>query len=883
MRTKKLGLDEAMRLAISNHRAGQLVQAEAVYRQVLDARPDHPDALHLLGVLLHQRGDSASATELIEKAVALGPGNARYWNNLGLAYAATGKLESAAERFRKAVDIAADYAEAHANLGDVLLRSGEVDAAVACYERALALNPGFAAAWSNLGNAMQRLGRADDAADAYRRAAELKPDHAAFQANLGTALQNLGCLSAAVCSYRRALELRPNSANVHTNLGNALRKLGELDEAAESHRRAIAISPDFAEAYCNLAAVLRDQGRLEDAAEHNRRALALKPDLADAHYNLGNVLRDLGKTEEAVPCYRRAIELRPRLGAAHLSLAGALKLLGNSIEAFKSGLLAVELDESPRTKSAFVQYVKTMAFVRADPLADRIRPIVLRAMSEPWGRPSDLSWIAASLIKLDPDTLGCIKRVGDAWPRRLDWDDLFGTTGLRAVVKDRLLYCLLENTPVCDVEIERFLATARRALLHSIVQGHGEEDFWPWGNEVLSFCCALSQQSFINEYVLPYVEDELSQAAALRDQASSVLSAGGLLSPWHVSILAAYFPLYSLAGAERLLDSNWPDSVESLLTQQIREPQEELRYRESIPDLTPVEDHTSRLVRSQYEENPYPRWVRCPPITDPLRVDPFFEKRVPGATVKAQDGDLDILVAGCGTGRHPIETARQYPNARVLAVDLSLTSLSYAKRKTVELGLTNIEYAHADILKLGMIERRFDLIESVGVLHHLADPMEGWRTLVAMLRPNALMRLGFYSELARQHVVAGRRYIAERGYGSSPADIRQCRQDIIELAQQDRMFRRLSTTRDFSSTSSCRDLLFHVQEHRFTLPQIAGALEELDLQFVGFALEPEVVRAYQLRFPDDQDMRGLDSWHVFEQEYPDTFVAMYQFWVQKNS
>ena len=93
---------------------------------------------------------------------------------------------------------------------------------------------------------------------------------------------------------------------------------------------------------------------------------------------------------------------------------------------------------------------------------------------------------------------------------------------------------------------------------------------------------------------------------------------------------------------------------------------------------------------------------------------------------------------GCGTGQHSIETARRFKGAQVLAIDLSLASLCYAKRQTRALGQNNIHYAQADIMMLSSITQTFDVIETSGVLHHLADPLAGWRVLLSMLRPGAL-------------------------------------------------------------------------------------------------------------------------------------------------
>jgi SAM-dependent methyltransferase len=250
------------------------------------------------------------------------------------------------------------------------------------------------------------------------------------------------------------------------------------------------------------------------------------------------------------------------------------------------------------------------------------------------------------------------------------------------------------------------------------------------------------------------------------------------------------------------------------------------------------------------------------------------------------DTGIDILIAGCGTGQHSIATAQRYGNANVLAVDLSLTSLCYARRKTEELGLGNIEYAQADITSLSTLGSpemggpMFDLIESVGVLHHLANPLAGWRELLALLRPGGFMRLGFYSAFARQNETDARLYIAEKGYAPNAEDIRRCRQDMMSPENAPR-FRKVLSARDFYTMSECRDLLFHVQEHHYTLPQLKENLLELDLAFLGFTLESDVSKRYRERFPEDISQTDLDKWHTFELENPDTFKGMYQFWLQK--
>jgi SAM-dependent methyltransferase len=241
--------------------------------------------------------------------------------------------------------------------------------------------------------------------------------------------------------------------------------------------------------------------------------------------------------------------------------------------------------------------------------------------------------------------------------------------------------------------------------------------------------------------------------------------------------------------------------------------------------------------------------------------------------------EIDILVAGCGTGQESIEFAQAFPRGRVLAVDLSLASLAYAERKARELRIANVEHAQADLTKLGVLGRRFDLISSVGVLHHLADPALGVRALAGMLAPGGHMLVGLYSDRARTDVVAARTFIAQRGFHATSDDIRRCREALIGEPNED--FAPIALRSDFYVTAECRDLLFHVQEHRFTLPQIGALLDALGLRFDGFMLRPDVARLYAARHPNDPRMLDLASFDAFEAQFPHAFAGMYIFWVGK--
>ena len=241
---------------------------------------------------------------------------------------------------------------------------------------------------------------------------------------------------------------------------------------------------------------------------------------------------------------------------------------------------------------------------------------------------------------------------------------------------------------------------------------------------------------------------------------------------------------------------------------------------------------------------------------------------------------MEILVAGCGTGQQSIRTSQQFPKARILAIDLSRSSLAYAIRRTRELNVSSIEYAQADLLKLSALGRQFDVIMAGGVLHHLADPWTGWRTLLSLLRPGGFMFLGLYSKTARRDVVRLRKSIAEQGYGSTADEIRRCRQDLMNLGNG--VGSADGRPSDLFTISGCRDLLFHVQEHCVTPTEIERFLQENNMAFLGFDIAAEVLQSYRLRFPRDRAATNLAQWQVFENENPDTFVGMYQFWIQKR-
>jgi SAM-dependent methyltransferase len=482
---------------------------------------------------------------------------------------------------------------------------------------------------------------------------------------------------------------------------------------------------------------------------------------------------------------------------------------------------------------------------------------------------------AATFIRQSPIIATYVVRIAGKWPLPITNVELFGNESVIPLANDLFLRCAMEAMTLPGVQLEVLLGYARAELLR--LTGERAEDNGEIDEDIVAFACALARQCFLNEYIYVQAEAESGLASVLRDRLLQDLASGAAITPLTLAVVATYFPLHAIPMAQALLRRDWPATVTGLLQVQLREPLEEVGEHTTVATLTPIKNSVSLQVMRQYEENPYPRWTINP-------LNAFAADQARGRTIPTAErqAELDILIAGCGTGLHAVQVAQAYPNARLLAVDVSLTSLAYARRKTRELGLRNIEYAQADILELGTIDRTFDSIESVGVLHHLAEPMAGWRLLISLLRPGGRMCIGLYSNLARRVIVEARAHIAACGYHATDGDIRRCRQDIIREAERWKM---LINGKDFYSMSGCRDMLFNVMEHRFTIPKIAAFLNENDLSFLAFEPfdDPTVIEKFHKQFPGTADEANLDQWHRFEVDHPETFWGMYIFMVGKNA
>lgn len=327
---------QQLQQAVSLHQRGQLTEAEAIYRRILDILPQQFDALHMLGVLEGQRGNPEAALDLIGRAIRTDRRNPAAHNNHGNALRALGRHKEALASFDRALALRQDYPEALNNRGNALRDLGRPKEALASYDKALALRPDNLESLSNRGNALRELARPDEALASFDHALALKPDNPEVLNNRGTVLCDVKRHDEALASFDRALALKPGYAEAHYNRGNTLRELGRYDDALASYDRALALKTDYVDALKNRGAALRALSRMDDALETFERILALKPDDAEVLENCGHVLNALKRPQEAIASFQGALACGgdPDLIHYYLAALGAAPLPSSSPQSY---------------------------------------------------------------------------------------------------------------------------------------------------------------------------------------------------------------------------------------------------------------------------------------------------------------------------------------------------------------------------------------------------------------------------------------------------------------------------------------------------------------------------------------------------------------------
>jgi len=664
------------------------------------------------------------------------------------------------------------------------------------------------------------------------------------------------------------LENNPDHFETVFYLGSLYLQMNNFKHAKIFLQRVLSIQPNMPGALINLAITLTELGEYKTSIEHFNKAIEIEPKSSIAHFNLGNVLCKSNEYLKAIKHYKQTIDIDENHILAHNNMCIAFIELGKPFEAMMCSRNAISIDPNYTLalNNMSILFKETQFLNLSEENNIILKNLMIFLFKRNDINHKDLFRNAKKFLYFEKANINLKEIVNSE-------SILLQNKSILSLLKNELFLLMMQKSLMADILIEKILLKLRKEFLYNYL--NNKKNIL---KDNINFLISLAEQCFLNEYVYAQTNEEDNFIKSLVDE----IIKSDKIDELKIIILGTYVPLANYTNiANKLINYKSKNILfNDLIDMQIKEPFEEKNLSTSIPSLENVTNYVSKKVRDQYEKYPYPRW-RYTYARSPGSFLKFVSNQIKPNKVEFNNNfqKPNVLIAGCGTGNHICQVAN-YLNANILAVDLSLASLAYSKRKTTELGINNIEFLQTDILNLSNINRKFDIIESVGVLHHMQDPYKGLSILKDLLEPHGLLLIGLYSEKARQEVIKAKEFVKKNKFANSFSGIRKFREAIFD-EKNDLLLKKISNGKDFYSTSSVKDLVFHVQEHRFVLPQVLEMLEKLNLEFLGFC-NKIIKNQYAKSFPEDKKNILLDSWNEFEAKEPRAFTGMYTFWVRKN-
>ncbi|HVZ43211.1 MAG TPA: class I SAM-dependent methyltransferase [Ramlibacter sp.] len=464
------------------------------------------------------------------------------------------------------------------------------------------------------------------------------------------------------------------------------------------------------------------------------------------------------------------------------------------------------------------------------------------ALSGPWDLPARLAPAALAYLAMHPQVRRALDAADDAPALQAAASYLGGTRMFQQVVSLAL---------VTSAEWQALFLRWRRLAMQRLHEGAQAVP------EIVPGLAWVAVQANLAEYVWP-LDAAAPDLAALRERV-----AGGNASRDEALVLACFEHPGPLA--RDAFDPS--DAGQQLLLQRLyREPAEEDAIAASLSSMGAAA-LPEGAQRGQYERYPYPRWIRQPSVPSSIPAAARAQLKRPWWRWQR------VLIAGCGTGQQCLAAHATYEGASLTAIDFSLASLAYAVRKCREAGLAGVAFEPADLRAYARRGARFDVVECIGVLHHLSDLEGGAAALRALTRRGGLLRLAVYSAQARRQVRAMREVIAARGLDGSLATLRQLRAELL-AGRHGAMSPSMLQSPDLHSASGLHDLLFNACEHALGAVDWVSLIARHGFELV--CIDPPA--ATLAAAGPAAGHWGPREWEAFERDHPDAFASMYEMW-----
>jgi protein O-GlcNAc transferase len=459
--------------ALAAHRQGALERAGELYMEVLHVQPNHPAALHMLGVVAVQSGRGPAGVELIRRSLAIDPYQAGAHSALGNALRSVQRPQEALGSYERALQLDANHVPALSNRGDTLLELGRAQEALESYERVLRLKPDHLGALYSRGAALLQLQRPREALVCFEQVLRVKADEGAARAGKGKALRDLGRLEEALQVLERCVHLSPQNAQAHHNQGTVLWELHRDEAALESYERALQLDPAYAPSYHSRGGVLLRLERHAEALESYDRALQFDPNNAQSYHDRGTVLWRLGRDEESLASWHRAAQLNPYNAETYLGMGNALLRMARLAEAVDHYKRALALD-SKRVDTYRVCGKALLQLGRlqeAVTLYDRLLELTPQSAEAHFGRGAALSSLGlheqavpsfVKAIELDPGFPYAVGSLTQSRLEQCDWQEwAAGVAAVNSAVASDLLasipllFLVISDSPQAQLSCAR--------------------------------------------------------------------------------------------------------------------------------------------------------------------------------------------------------------------------------------------------------------------------------------------------------------------------------------------------------------------------------------------------------------------------------------------
>ena len=712
-----------------------------------------------------------------------------------------------------------------------------------------------------IGSSYFSLSDFSNAIKCFEKAINLNSNELISILNLGSAYYELKHYEKSKKYFHNVIKIEPNSDYANYMLGNIYFLDRSIEKSEYFLNQCLQKNPKNSHAYNILGLIFDFRNDLDQAEACFQKSLTLSNNNFDALNNLGNIFLKKNNLDLAREYYQKAININPQLCGAYSNLGLICSRNGNFYESYQFYIKALKINGVHR--DSLINLSQILSFLDFSVInINELEMIITRIL--------DLKLYSKS------------KYIAPLLPMILEKNKLFLELeeNIQNYEINKFLnsflqlnnFCkFLKLCPIPSLRIENFLKNTREKILMN-------KDAINYSSDNFSAIESISINFFISEFVIEESDLERKNIKLLKEEIKNKVQNKEL--EIKILILSLYCKLELIDYNNLIKSSHFLSNIFKL---HIEDSQKEDEIKKNLISYSSIEDLVSQNVKKQYEQNPYPRWQSYEFIHEKKPLIQILNE----LSIKFHiDQNINfvspqVLIAGCGTGQHAIESYSRYLNAKITCIDLSLSSLAYANRKIIEKNIKNIDFFHCDILEIKNLPcDNFDVIESSGVIHHMQNPEHGLNNLISKLKNGGFIKLGLYSKYAREEIRDFRKKFINNDFNNlSKDDLKKIRNDLIK--RNDFEMKNIFRWSDFFSLSEFRDLLVHVQEHQFDCIELKKLLSDNNLNFLGFEFRNTSIINNFKSIYGSESLTNLEKWHDFESRNKNTFSGMYQFWCQK--